>query len=233
MKQLTSAQIRQMWLDFWKSKGHAVEPSANLVPVNDPTLLWINSGVATLKKYFDGSVIPENPRITNSQKAIRTNDIENVGKTARHHTMFEMLGNFSVGDYFRDEAIEWGYELLTSPEWFDFPKDKLYIRDRVLGRSSVLRSSIQQPSQVRERLPETVPADPPAHHAQRIVVKRLARIDRRAQHALGQIVRAAERIDEASSFGRHERAGEQVNAGGCPGHIAAARVGSGDAQREI
>lgn len=127
MKQLTSAQVRQMWLDFWKSKGHSVEPSANLVPVNDPTLLWINSGVATLKKYFDGSVVPENPRITNAQKAIRTNDIENVGKTARHHTMFEMLGNFSVGDYFRDEAITWGFELLTSPEWFDFPKDKLYM----------------------------------------------------------------------------------------------------------
>lgn len=127
MKQLTSAQVRQMWLDFWKSKGHSVEPSANLVPVNDPTLLWINSGVATLKKYFDGSVIPENPRITNAQKAIRTNDIENVGKTARHHTMFEMLGNFSVGDYFRDEAITWGFELLTSPEWFNFPKDKLYM----------------------------------------------------------------------------------------------------------
>ncbi|MBK8155856.1 MAG: alanine--tRNA ligase [Streptococcus sp.] len=127
MKQLTSAQVLQMWLDFWKSKGHSVEPSANLVPVNDPTLLWINSGVATLKKYFDGSVIPDNPRITNAQKAIRTNDIENVGKTARHHTMFEMLGNFSVGDYFRDEAITWGYELLTSPEWFDFPKDKLYM----------------------------------------------------------------------------------------------------------
>lgn len=116
-----------MWLDFWKSKGHSVEPSANLVPVNDPTLLWINSGVATLKKYFDGSVIPENPRITNAQKSIRTNDIENVGKTARHHTMFEMLGNFSIGDYFRDEAIEWGFELLISPEWFDFPKDKLYM----------------------------------------------------------------------------------------------------------
>ncbi|NQO45181.1 alanine--tRNA ligase [Streptococcus suis] len=127
MKNLSSAQIRQMWLDFWKSKGHSVEPSANLVPVNDPTLLWINSGVATLKKYFDGSVIPENPRITNAQKSIRTNDIENVGKTARHHTMFEMLGNFSIGDYFRDEAIEWGYELLTSPEWFAFPKDKLYM----------------------------------------------------------------------------------------------------------
>ncbi len=127
MHQLSSAQIRQMWLDFWKSKGHAVEPSANLVPVNDPTLLWINSGVATLKKYFDGSVIPDNPRITNAQKSIRTNDIENVGKTARHHTMFEMLGNFSIGDYFRDEAIEWGFELLTSPEWFGFPKEKLYM----------------------------------------------------------------------------------------------------------
>ncbi|MGV3010094.1 alanine--tRNA ligase [Streptococcus thoraltensis] len=127
MKSLSSAEIRQMWLDFWKSKGHSVEPSANLVPVNDPTLLWINSGVATLKKYFDGSVIPENPRITNAQKSIRTNDIENVGKTARHHTMFEMLGNFSIGDYFRDEAIEWGFELLTSPEWFAFPKEKLYI----------------------------------------------------------------------------------------------------------
>lgn len=127
MKHLSSAEIRQMWLDFWQSKGHSVEPSANLVPVNDPTLLWINSGVATLKKYFDGSVIPENPRITNAQKSIRTNDIENVGKTARHHTMFEMLGNFSIGDYFRDEAIEWGFELLTSPEWFDFPKEKLYM----------------------------------------------------------------------------------------------------------
>lgn len=127
MHQLSSAQIRQMWLDFWKSKGHSVEPSANLVPVNDPTLLWINSGVATLKKYFDGSVIPDNPRITNAQKSIRTNDIENVGKTARHHTMFEMLGNFSIGDYFRDEAIEWGFELLTSPKWFGFPKEKLYM----------------------------------------------------------------------------------------------------------
>ncbi|OCX04652.1 alanine--tRNA ligase [Streptococcus dysgalactiae] len=127
MKHLSSAEIRQMWLDFWQSKGHSVEPSANLVPVNDPTLLWINSGVATLKKYFDGSVIPDNPRITNAQKSIRTNDIENVGKTARHHTMFEMLGNFSIGDYFRDEAIEWGFELLTSPKWFGFPKEKLYM----------------------------------------------------------------------------------------------------------
>ncbi|MGM0212746.1 alanine--tRNA ligase [Enterococcus sp. AZ109] len=127
MKQLTSAQVRQMYLDFFKSKGHMVEPSASLVPVNDPSLLWINSGVATMKKYFDGSVVPENPRITNAQKSIRTNDIENVGKTARHHTMFEMLGNFSIGDYFKKEAIEWAWEFLTSPEWIDFDPDKLYV----------------------------------------------------------------------------------------------------------
>ena len=80
MEQLTSVEIRQKWLDFWKTKNHQVEPSASLVPVDDPTLLWINSGVATLKKYFDGSVVPDNPRITNAQKSIRTNDIENVGK---------------------------------------------------------------------------------------------------------------------------------------------------------
>ncbi|MCJ1975771.1 alanine--tRNA ligase [Lactococcus piscium] len=127
MKKMTSQEVRQMFLVFFKSKGHVIEPSVSLVPVNDPTLLWINSGVATLKKYFDGSVIPENPRITNAQKAIRTNDIENVGKTARHHTMFEMLGNFSIGDYFRKEAIEWGFELLTSSEWFEFPVEKLYM----------------------------------------------------------------------------------------------------------
>lgn len=127
MKQLTSTQIRQIFLDFWKSKGHDIEPSASLVPINDPTLLWINSGVATLKKYFDGSIVPENPRIANAQKCIRTNDIENVGKTSRHHTMFEMLGNFSIGEYFRDEAIEWGYELLTDEKWYGFPAEKLYM----------------------------------------------------------------------------------------------------------
>lgn len=127
MKELSSSQVRQMYLDFFKSKGHSIEPSASLIPVNDPTLLWINSGVATLKKYFDGSVVPENPRITNAQKSIRTNDIENVGKTARHHTMFEMLGNFSIGDYFKTEAIHWAWEFLTSPEWMAFDPEKLYV----------------------------------------------------------------------------------------------------------
>ena len=127
MKKLTSSEIRSMFLEFFKEKGHKVEKSASLVPVDDPTLLWINSGVATLKKYFDGSVIPENPRITSSQKSIRTNDIENVGLTARHHTMFEMLGNFSIGDYFKEEAIEWAWEFLTAEKWLALDPDKLYV----------------------------------------------------------------------------------------------------------
>ncbi|WP_174613895.1 alanine--tRNA ligase [Virgibacillus ihumii] len=127
MKNLTSAQVRQMFLDFFKEKGHGVEPSASLVPKEDPTLLWINSGVATLKKYFDGRVIPENPRIVNAQKSIRTNDIENVGFTARHHTFFEMLGNFSIGDYFKKEAMEWAWEFLTSDKWIGFDADRLSV----------------------------------------------------------------------------------------------------------
>ena len=127
MKKMTSSEIRQMWLDFFKSKGHHVEQGASLIPKNDPTLLWINAGVAALKKYFDGSEIPPSRRITNAQKCIRTNDIENVGHTARHHTFFEMLGNFSIGDYFRNEVIPWAVELLTSDKWFGMPKDKLFI----------------------------------------------------------------------------------------------------------
>lgn len=127
MKYMTGSEIRSMYLNFFKSKGHMIEPGAPLVPINDPSLLWINSGVAALKKYFDGREIPNNPRITNAQKSIRTNDIENVGKTARHHTFFEMLGNFSIGDYFREEAVTWGWELLTSKEWFGFDKELLYV----------------------------------------------------------------------------------------------------------
>ncbi|GEL06803.1 alanine--tRNA ligase [Salisediminibacterium halotolerans] len=127
MKRLTSAEVRQKYLDFFKEKGHAVEPSASLVPHEDPSLLWINSGVATLKKYFDGRVVPDNPRIVNAQKSIRTNDIENVGKTARHHTFFEMLGNFSIGDYFKKEAIEWGWEFLTDKRWIGFEPERLAV----------------------------------------------------------------------------------------------------------
>ena len=152
MKKLSGAEIRRMWLNFFASKGHYIEPGAGLIPHNDPTLLWINSGVAALKKYFDGSEASPHNRITNAQKSIRTNDIDNVGRTARHHTFFEMLGNFSIGDYFRDEAITWGFELLTSEEYFAIPKEKLYItyhpsdtttRDlwiKLGGRPSVLQS---------------------------------------------------------------------------------------------
>ena len=127
MKKMTANEIRLTWLKFWESKGHYIEPSASLIPHNDPTLLWINAGVAALKKYFDGREIPTHLRITNAQKAIRTNDIENVGKTARHHTFFEMLGNFSIGDYFRNEVIPWAFELLTSDKYFGFPTEKLYM----------------------------------------------------------------------------------------------------------
>ncbi len=127
MKNLKGFEIRQMWLDFFKSKGHEILPSASLVPHDDPTLLWINAGVAPLKKFFDGREKPNNPRICNAQKSIRTNDIDNVGKTARHHTFFEMLGNFSIGDYFREEVLTWAYELLFSDEWFGFEKDLIYI----------------------------------------------------------------------------------------------------------
>lgn len=127
MKSLTGSQVRQMWLTFFAEKGHQIIEGKSLVPFQDPTLLWINSGVAALKKYFDGSEIPQNKRLTNAQKSLRTNDIEQVGYTARHHTFFEMLGNFSIGDYFRKEAITWAFELLTSPKWFGFEIEKLYM----------------------------------------------------------------------------------------------------------
>ncbi|HLR54682.1 MAG TPA: alanine--tRNA ligase [Pseudogracilibacillus sp.] len=127
MKQRTSAEIRNIFLEFFKEKGHEIEPSVSLVPQNDPTLLWINSGVATLKKYFDGSIVPHNPKIVNAQKAIRTNDIENVGFTKRHHTFFEMLGNFSIGDYFKKEAIEFAWEFLTDEKWIGFDANRLSV----------------------------------------------------------------------------------------------------------
>lgn len=127
MLQRTGNEIRQLFLDYFASKDHMIEPGASLVPHDDPTLLWINAGVAALKKYFDGSMKPTKPRIANAQKSIRTNDIENVGKTARHHTFFEMLGNFSIGDYFKKEAIPFAWEFLTSEEYIGFPKEKLYI----------------------------------------------------------------------------------------------------------
>ena len=127
MKYMSHDDIRNTWFRFFKGKEHKVFESAPLVPINDNSLLWVNAGVTPLKKYFDGSEVPESRRIVNIQKCIRTNDIENVGVTKRHQTFFEMMGNFSVGDYFKEEAISFAYELLTSPEYFGIDKDLIYV----------------------------------------------------------------------------------------------------------
>lgn len=102
---MKSLEIRKMWLAFFASKQHHIEKSFSLIPYKDPTLLWINAGVTPLKKYFDGTQVPTCKRIVNIQKCIRTNDIQNVGNTSRHHTFFEMLGNFSIGDYFKKKQF--------------------------------------------------------------------------------------------------------------------------------
>ena len=127
MKYMTHNEIRNMWFEFFKSKKHTIIESASLIPINDDTLLWVNAGVTPLKKYFDGTLVPKSKRLTSIQKCIRTNDIENVGVTRRHQTFFEMMGNFSIGDYFKNEAIEFSWELLTSEKWFAIPKEKLYV----------------------------------------------------------------------------------------------------------
>ena len=117
-------EIRSMFLDFFKAKDHLVVPSFPLVPHNDNSLLLINAGMAPLKPYFSGTEVPPNKRMATCQKCIRTGDIENVGKTARHATFFEMLGNFSFGDYFKEESVIWGWEFVT--EHLKMPVDKLW-----------------------------------------------------------------------------------------------------------
>ncbi len=127
MKYMSHNEIRNTWFRFFKEKGHKLFESAPLVPINDDSLLWVNAGVTPLKKYFDGSEVPESRRLMSIQKCIRTNDIENVGITKRHQTFFEMMGNFSIGDYFKHEAIAFAFELLTSPEYFAIDKNLLYV----------------------------------------------------------------------------------------------------------
>ena len=127
MKYMSHDDIRNTWFRFFTKKEHKIYESAPLVPINDDSLLWVNAGVTPLKKYFDGSETPDSRRIVNIQKCIRTNDIENVGVTKRHQTFFEMMGNFSIGDYFKEEAIGFAYELLTSEEYFGIDKDLLYV----------------------------------------------------------------------------------------------------------
>ena len=124
MEKLGVNELRDMFRDFFVSKGHYAGGSASLIPRNDKSLLIINSGMAPLKPYFAGVETPPSKRMTTCQKCIRTNDIDNVGKTARHGTFFEMLGNFSFGDYFKKESLQWGWEFCT--EWLKMPKEKLW-----------------------------------------------------------------------------------------------------------
>ena len=126
MKAFGLNELREMFLSFFESKGHKRLPSFSLIPHNDASLLLINSGMAPMKPYFKGEQVPPSKRVCTCQKCIRTGDIENIGKTARHGTYFEMLGNFSFGDYFKKEAIAFSWEFLTSPDWVGIDPDRLY-----------------------------------------------------------------------------------------------------------
>ncbi len=126
MKQLTSLELRQLFLDFFAGKGHAIIPSASLIPENDPTVLFTTAGMHPLVPYLLGAKHPEGKRLANSQKCVRTGDIDEVGDDS-HCTFFEMLGNWSLGDYFKKEAIEFSFEFLTSDKWLGIEKDRLYI----------------------------------------------------------------------------------------------------------
>src|SRR6201993_3647413 len=128
---MNSNEIRKTFLDFFAGREHRVVRSSSLVPANDPTLLFTNAGMNQFKDVFLGREKRDYTRATSSQKCVRAggkhNDLENVGRTRRHHTFFEMLGNFSFGDYFKREAIDYAWTLVTSPEWFNLPIDKLYV----------------------------------------------------------------------------------------------------------
>ena len=125
MRNMSGNEIRQEFLDFFEKKGHLIMPSASLVPQNDPSLLLVGAGMAPFKAYFTGTAQPPAKRIATSQKCIRTPDIERVGKTARHATFLEMLGNFSFGEYFKKDAIFWAWEFLT--DVIEMDPQRLYI----------------------------------------------------------------------------------------------------------
>src|SRR6202795_4064442 len=160
---LTGSQVRRKFLDFFVQKGHREVHSSSLVPHNDPTLLFTNAGMNQLKHVFLGLEKRDYTRATSSQKCVRAggkhNDLENVGFTNRHHTFFEMLGNFSFGDYFKKDAIAYAWELLTSPKWFNIPKEKMYVT--VFGGAEVAPGTTLGVDEEARKiwLEQNVPAD--------------------------------------------------------------------------
>src|SRR6202035_4162769 len=128
---MTGNEIRQKFLDYFAAQDHRIVRSSSLVPANDPTLLFTNAGMNQFKDVFTGLEKRDYSRATTAQKVVRAggkhNDLENVGFTKRHHTFFEMMGNFSFGDYFKKEAVAYAWELVTSPDWFALDKSKLYV----------------------------------------------------------------------------------------------------------
>ena len=174
MKKYGVNELRQMFLDFMESKGHLVMKSFSLVPQGDKSLLLINADMAPLKPYFTGAEIPPRTRVATCQKCIRTGDIENVGKTARHGTFFEMLGNFSFGDYFKHEAIAWSWEFL--PRWLGWTRSactRLSMRRTMRrGRSGMRRSASQRIvfSVSVKRTTSGSMAQAPAVHVQKFIM---------------------------------------------------------------
>ena len=146
--------LREKYLSFFESKGHLRLPSFSLVPQGDNSLLLINSGMAPMKKYFTGEVTPPRTRVTTCQKCIRTPDIEQVGKTDRHGTFFEMLGNFSFGDYFKKEATAWAWEFCTKV--LEMPEDKLYVTLCAWARKTTFGSTAPAPAAPARRFILTV-----------------------------------------------------------------------------